>query len=370
MNRLILIGNGFDLAHGMKTRYSDFVFHYIKDAFRIAENENAYEDELLLIVKNHGLFRKSFEGYENIEDYLNFRFSKIATLQDHFSYSNSAQYAEHFKDFFLKIKSPFFEYLITHCSKCGWVDIESEYYAELIKILDLKEEVDYRLSELNMTLKAIIKALESYLTILPLPKINNAYRNLFTGKIEKEDIVTVKFEEDVTPTNTMILNFNYTKAVQSYLSPLYMGDYLNFMHINYIHGELLDRKNPIIFGFGDEIDDDYKKLESEKRKGFLEHIKSFWYFKTKNYHHLMRFIGSEDFQVYVMGHSCGLSDRTMLKMIFEHDNCKSIKIYYHQRNKWNNFSELTQEIARHFQDKGIMRMKIVPFELSQPLPQS
>lgn len=24
MNRLVLIGNGFDLAHGLKTRYEDF----------------------------------------------------------------------------------------------------------------------------------------------------------------------------------------------------------------------------------------------------------------------------------------------------------------------------------------------------------
>lgn len=36
-----------------------------------------------------------------------------------------------------------------------------------------------------------------------------------------------------------------------------------------------------------------------------------------------------------MGHSCGLSDRTMLKEIFEHDNCKSIKTII---IKWGNES--------------------------------
>ena len=30
MNRLILIGNGFDLAHGLKTKYSDFIEWYWK----------------------------------------------------------------------------------------------------------------------------------------------------------------------------------------------------------------------------------------------------------------------------------------------------------------------------------------------------
>lgn len=28
MNRIILIGNGFDLAHGLKTKYNDFIDNY------------------------------------------------------------------------------------------------------------------------------------------------------------------------------------------------------------------------------------------------------------------------------------------------------------------------------------------------------
>lgn len=30
MNRLVLIGNGFDLAHGLKTSYKDFIYWYWK----------------------------------------------------------------------------------------------------------------------------------------------------------------------------------------------------------------------------------------------------------------------------------------------------------------------------------------------------
>lgn len=30
MNRLVLIGNGFDLAHNLKTRYSDFMLGLFK----------------------------------------------------------------------------------------------------------------------------------------------------------------------------------------------------------------------------------------------------------------------------------------------------------------------------------------------------
>jgi hypothetical protein len=84
---------------------------------------------------------------------------------------------------------------------------------------------------------------------------------------------------------------------------------------------------------------------------------------------LTRFIESNEFQVYTLGHSCGLSDRTMLNMIFEHHNCRSIKIFYHDAGTRNNYTQITEEISRHFVDKKMMRKKIVPFTMSRPMPQ-
>ncbi|SFO66063.1 AbiH family protein [Prevotella sp. tf2-5] len=33
MNRIVLIGNGFDLAHGLNTRYEDFINWYFPRPF-------------------------------------------------------------------------------------------------------------------------------------------------------------------------------------------------------------------------------------------------------------------------------------------------------------------------------------------------
>ena len=123
-------------------------------------------------------------------------------------------------------------------------------------------------------------------------------------------------------------------------------------------------------GFGDELDKRYLEFEDEKNNELFKHIKSFEYLKTKNYYLLTRFIKAKDFQVNIYGHPCGLSDRTMLNQIFEHENCKSIKIYYHKKaDGSNDYTEKTHEISRHFKDKGLMRKKIVPFDLSQEMPQ-
>jgi hypothetical protein len=35
MNKLILIGNGFDLAHGLKTSYSDFMLWLINKNYKL-----------------------------------------------------------------------------------------------------------------------------------------------------------------------------------------------------------------------------------------------------------------------------------------------------------------------------------------------
>ena len=35
MNRLVIIGNGFDLAHGLKTSYGDFINYYINNMVSI-----------------------------------------------------------------------------------------------------------------------------------------------------------------------------------------------------------------------------------------------------------------------------------------------------------------------------------------------
>jgi len=92
--------------------------------------------------------------------------------------------------------------------------------------------------------------------------------------------------------------------------------------------------------------------------------------KIKNYYRLIRFIESDNYQVQIYGHSCGLSDRTMLNQIFEHKKCKSIKIFYHQKEDGtNDYTEKTYEISRHFKDKGMMRKKIVPLDYSQAMPQ-
>ena len=181
------------------------------------------------------------------------------------------------------------------------------------------------------------------------------YEEILKHKILITDLASDYIKANEDPKTSLILNFNYTDTIYKYTDD-------SRIRVNFIHGKINDSANPIIFGFGDELDSDYKKIEEAKEKGFLDYMKSFGYSKNSNYHNLIRFISSDNYQVYILGHSCGLSDRTMLNMIFEHDNCKSIKIFYHGTSEKNNHTELTQEISRHFHNEGKMRERIVPLD--------
>ncbi|MGI4803478.1 MAG: AbiH family protein [Janthinobacterium lividum] len=380
MNRLILIGNGFDLAHGMKTSYNDFILWYLKKCFEEADKVNTYNDEFIEIRKIHNQWSRVIKDFSDLVDYFYQENNLVGVVEQQYYDIGSTRYTNQFQG---NVKSTFLRLLLSKCSNSNWVEIENEFYNQLKDILTVDigpvnrtgydEKYRVRLQKvqsLNASLEFIINQLNEYLFTINTEVVIDDYRDIFTSKICKAEIVidnNLK-EENESPDSTMILNFNYTKTATNYLTYNIRED-----DVNYIHGKIGDIDNPIIFGFGDELDSDYPKLELQKLNSFLKYIKSFWYFKTMNYHNLIRFIDRYEFQVYILGHSCGLSDRTMLNMIFEHENCKSIKIFYYvDTNGNNNYTNLTQEISRHFglKSKGIMRKKIVPLPMSEKMPQA
>ena len=75
---------------------------------------------------------------------------------------------------------------------------------------------------------------------------------------------------------------------------------------------------------------------------------------------MLNFIESDTFQVIILGHSCGNSDRTLLNTLFEHRNCVSIKPYYYvKEDGTDNYLDIIQNISRNFTDMKMMRDRVV-----------
>lgn len=369
MNRLILIGNGFDLAHGLKTSYHDFILDYLKnsieEAYRVKFTQTNYEafdyEDKLIGIKINTEINISY-GSPAISQILK-------PLYDKFFSSTSVQelLSKIVSDVKIDFKQNIFvKSLFNECIVKNWVDIESLYYESLkslLKAYNKNKEYDGTVSgplenlrHLNNQLEFIKENLEKYLTgvVSKGDCYIDEYKSIFLSN-------QLSLGYNLRPKNSLILNFNYTVIPNKYVV-----DH-GFEIIN-IHGVLNKEINPIIFGYGDEVDKNYKEIEDLNENEFFKHIKSFDYFKTNNYSELLKFIKRDDFEVFVIGHSCGLSDRTMLSTIFNYEKCISIKIFDYRKDK-NDYRNKTYEISRHFNNKASMRKKIVSFPECIPMPQ-
>ena len=368
MNRLVLIGNGFDLAHGLKTSYKYFISWYY----------NQWGKRLLTSLRREesdGLF--SFTINENINVpnwtsvYQGYYFRRVNPL---IPWKESDAFIEAYKDDELCQKT-FISPLLQKIYKqllSGWVDIEKEYYIQLLQDkMDQNKgliEPDYK--AINNQLDILREKLIQYLKLEEKKKkstFDSIEEKLYLPIKDRELAVSYKknrikrSKEDLNPARVMLLNFNYTKTPTLYIKKH------SHVSINYIHG-CLDNPDSVIFGYGDELDEGFKKLKERNNNECLRHMKSIRYLESDNYRKMLEFIESAPFQVCIMGHSCGNSDRTLLNTLFEHRNCVSVKPYYYINEKnEDNYIELVQNISRNFTDMKLMRDRVVNKTYCEPL---
>lgn len=365
MNRLIIIGNGFDLAHKLKSSYHDFILDYLKERLLLALDDIRENSE--------SPYNKYYYFNDDLIDIkISYKTPKQAFIPILKNIENLSELEELKKRLSIKIKYHFdlLKNGIEQLTEYNWVDFEIEYFKELLNLKTNKTDKKDNIENFNNLFEIFKENLVNYLKNQQGESSNSfdrlALSNCFCEDILDRD-VDLKQIASHTPKRLLFLNFNYTNTLEPYVEECQKRI---ASEINYIHGSLNDENNPPIFGFGDEFDKRYKEFEDEGNNVLFKHIKSFGYLKTNNYSNLTRFLESEPFQVQIYGHSCGLSDRTMFKEIFENKNCMSIKLFYHQKEDGSNdYTEKTYELYRHFSDKNMMRKKIVDKQKCRPMPQ-
>lgn len=400
MNRIVLIGNGFDLAHGLKTKYEHFIkWYWDQRLHNIVLEHNVVSADVLCSLK---ILPQS--GCENwyLLSYNNSFFKDPFKNEWKLSGQEFIKELENRPDSFEITYSPFLKNICKSIETKKWVDIENEYYRLLTKYA-LEDKSENDVYALNNQLAEMRGLLIDYLNTINVQEIkaNSQIRSKLYSPIKEDDIAIgskrlfddyidwcMKQEQDywkskmikygdqfsyidvenykenlekgyaekyprpfMMPDNIMLLSFNYTKTAS-----LYETD--NFK-TNYIHGRL-EHFESVIFGYGDELDEKYKELQNSGNNDCLYNIKSIKYLESDNYRKVLDFIESDLFQVCIMGHSCGNSDRTLLNTLFEHRNCISIKPYFHESNDGtDNYLELAQNISRNFKDMKLMRDRVV-----------
>ena len=410
MNRIVLIGNGFDLAHGLKTSYADFINWYweqLKETI-LHTNQTFINDGLItvqLLPRRASGFLYYFQYGASLGEAVNWSGDKLIDLL-----SRSG-------DFEIE-QTAFLEEIMKNIAEKKWVDIERTYY-NLLKE-SRKEHSTITVEELNIQLQALTNKLCEYLKDVEensAREINNTIKEKIYEPIKLQDIaiestrestryfndrcakihilnllekyqkigilknydlemLRISYKDDfghymqrdykfaTLPEKILLVNFNYTNIADQYV----LEDQ-KIASVIHIHGTL-DEPESMIFGYGDEMDKNYMDLSDLDDNRYLKNIKSHRYLEKSKYRELLQFANSDKFQIYIMGHACGNSDRTLLNTLFEHDNCVSIKPFFYQYGSNDNYNDIIQNISRHFPNRQKFRDRVVNKTYCEPLPQA
>lgn len=353
---ILVIGNGFDLAHGLPTKYYDFI-EFVKLIQEIYDKE---EYERNIIIKKA---KQKNAIYKEI----------LEELLDDSIYEN-----QYFKEFMNHIKeNVWIEYFKDKAEiQSTWVDFEMNI-KELIKTFgaikkgDEKYLNDFKKNEINIRdtmknfscedkeiysytnvkwvnlqeiidtdfiktleddLKKVIRALEIYITLF----IENMDSSVLKGKIENID---------------RIISFNYSNTFEK----LYGKDNIKY---DYIHGKAnighnIDT-NDIVLGIDEYLDDKIKNTDLDFIffKKYFQRI----YKRTGcNYKQWLEDIEEyiEESNIYFYGHSLSRADKDILRDLILCDNV-IVYIFYHNDEAYRN--QITNLVDVIGQDKLIEKV--------------
>ena len=285
--RILIIGNGFDLSHGYKTDYNSFI-------------QNIFQESLLDSNLNKDLFR-----FEN---------------KDNSGFSNDQMRIKSINKYIMP-QSGFFRQIISEIENKNWSDIEEVFFKTLLYTSEGS------IKKLNKEFEAIKNRLEKYL-------INNV-------KYDKAIPSYSDFFLNNNIKGTIILNFNYTQTIQK----LYNNETSECEVIN-IHGELNNVNNPIIFGYAASVEDNNLLLEKNNNE-YLVNIKSYNYKRTNIETVLKKIYDMSQYDItelYLLGHSCSLSDGNILNQLFNLSDLEKINILYYKN--FENYRDTVINIHR------------------------
>lgn len=316
MSHLLIIGNGFDLAHGLETGYQSFIEKLLK--------EECY--------KEHSKFLTGA-----IKDYNQLMRLREEILVDS---SNSDKNRNLFNCFHNRLLHG-----IVNTIGTNWCDIETLYFNKLL---------GKNPKQLNEEFSLIKNKLEEYLLNEQKKWVNiKGYNYLFDKVARLPD--------------TKILNFNYTSTVRNYLQDLRIDE----GKVWHIHGELESLDNPIIFGYA-ATENDTQELLSRNDNEYLRNIKEFCYKRTSLYQSIQHYFEETAFrgdfiQATILGHSCSISDTLILKELFNNVRVNSIRFFYYE--DYEGFLQSKINAARIIDDRSIFLEKVEVFDKCWRMPQ-
>ena len=349
MTDLLIVGNGFDLYHGLPTRYTDFL-KFISYWSIFWDNYNGEAKAQVCTP-----FRiKLSEQNEIIEESM----KDFASHQGYYKYEHLEFINSHIDNLWIQY------FLKKQLSSVNWIDFEGEIY----NVLKLVEEYYSEfIPEMRKRNDAPIKYIPGDMsTVINIFKKNcpEEYIDFTQGIISRRDtekdklknnkemlLSTMKRELDdlIKCLDYYLLDFVSNIKVEQYSEQIKELSYINLLNFNYtytyasVYGKNSLREHHRIHG--DCLEEDMVLgIPDESFPSTLDYIYFQKYFqriqkRTGNYYKSWitepnaqeKSLEDVPINVFIMGHSLADSDKGILKEIFMNDFVCKITIFYHSQ---------------------------------------
>lgn len=385
VNNILIIGNGFDLAHGLPTRYTDFL--------SLVRNWSTFYDAM---PKEQELYKKDYTlpAYKSsdlpmpsgkIEFETVIAFSEIDPIN--YSWYNLEQF-----DYEVKNNLWIRYFLGIGYQKVNWIDFEKEIEKVILEVkrfydtlpslngksimASFDDETQWIIRDFSNNGDGFPKSIHQNISLNDINQskiaglkslvINNMKENL-DGLIEALRIYFVEFVDkiDAKFTNPAIskipeanvLSFNYTN---------YITRYNNIKNVHYIHGNLDydDFENNMVLGINDDNIQD---------NDFVYFFKYFQRIQKRTGNQYTKWLSSSDENwmlsktvVYVFGHSLDSNDKSILSYFLDNPNVDKIVIYYHNQSTYESqVINLINMLGRDFVVENVSNEKIEFYSISE-----
>lgn len=312
-SNLLIVGNGFDLEHGLKTQYTDFFDVIDKKAAsknEIILNNNKYfikdNNLLLYLIKEYKQNKLQGNNWIDIETELKKIISLIEEINtnnfiDNMSYYSGDEYTTKKK---IQSKSSYY------FKNCLFPFIIGNNYYKYIN------------EHYNISIKILEKDL-------------NELTNMLRDYLLEQDISNLTKTKDISDIDykiTHVLNFNYTDTFRKIYSDI------DNNKIDFIHGSL--NKNNLVLGINETLTEDTenKIVDTVYFKKYFQRI-----YKKTDYQYVS-WLDSTDSQnyadfdtVYIHGHSLDESDKEILEKIINSvlkKDTSTVKIFYYDEKHY------------------------------------
>lgn len=349
MTDLLIVGNGFDLYHGLPTRYTDFL-KFISYWSIFWDNYNGEAKAQVCTPFKVKLSEQNEIIEESMRDF--------ASHQGYYKYEHLEFINSHIDNLWIQY------FLKKQLSSVNWIDFEGEIY----NVLKLVEEYYSEfIPEMRKRNDDPIKYIPGDMsTVINIFKKNcpEEYIDFTQGIISRSDtekdklknnkemlLSTMKRELDdlIKCLDYYLLDFVSNIKVEQYSEQIKELSYINLLNFNYtytyasVYGKNSLREHHRIHG--DCLEEDMVLgIPDESFPSTLDYIYFQKYFqriqkRTGNYYKSWitepnaREKSLEDvpINVFIMGHSLADSDKGILKEIFMNDFVCKITIFYHSQ---------------------------------------